>query len=541
MQANNFKLTKQRVGLLPIVQMIMIELHLQSILMSSLQNDRYVDAIEVMIKHVLSDRGALYRVGEWANEFDPSLVCGGNFNDDIFGRALERLYTTDRASLQTKLVLTVLKNFKINTNTIHNDSTSVKVFGAYVNQDQKALQLKRGHSKDHRPDLKQLIYSLSVSDDGALPIHYKTYDGNQTDDQTHKETWQTLRGLLGKSDFLYVGDSKLCTEENLSFIDRNQGRFITIVPRTRAETKTFSEAAYESEIRWKHLLRVRSKRNPNTFETFEVADGLFQLREGFVIHWYRSSEKMKRDSYERDQKIASAMEKLQSLKDQKRRGPKTELTLARQVENILTHYGAKDWIVAKIETELRENFTKATRGKPSKDSVYKRIIKKLPKLSLRINAEGVSRSKAIDGIFPLTTNTQLGSVDVLKHYKYQPKLEKRFSFLKSNLSISPIFLKKNTRIEALMMVYFIALLIGSLIEHQLKHAMIENKIETLPLLPEGRPTKNPTWEQLSRLFEHHDRHALYDDKAWIKTFSEELNCLQQQVLDLIKVPQSAYR
>ena len=268
MQAKNFKLIKQRVTLLPIVQMIMARLQLHSILMSSLQHDRYVDAVDVMIKNVLSDRGALYRVGEWADAFDPSLVCGGKFNDDLFGRALERLYSVDRASLQTKLVLSVLKTFKINTNTIHNDSTSIKVFGAYGNQDPKAVQLKRGHSKDHRPDLKQLIYSLSVSDDGALPIHYKTYDGNKTDDQTHRETWQSLRGLLGKSDFLYVADSKLCTEENLRFIDRNQGRFISIVPRTRVETKEFSAAAYESEVRWKHLLRQRSSRNHAAFETF---------------------------------------------------------------------------------------------------------------------------------------------------------------------------------------------------------------------------------------------------------------------------------
>lgn len=540
MQAKNFKLTKRRVALLPIIQMILGDLQLRPVLTSSLMHNRYVDAVDVMIKNVLADRGALYRVGEWASEFDVSLVCGGKFNDDLFGRALDRLYSIDRASLQTKLVLAVLKNFKIKTDTIHNDSTSIKVFGAYSNQDPKAVQLKRGHSKDHRPDLKQMIYSLSVSDDGALPVHYKAYDGNKTDDQTHKETWQTLRGLLGKSDFLYVADSKLCTDENLRFIDRNQGRFITVVPRTRIETKEFAAATYESRVRWKHLLRQRSNRNHGAFETFEIAEGLYQLREGFVIHWYRSSEKMKRDSYEREQKIASAIEKLRLLDLKKQRGPKTELALARQVENILTYYGANAWIAVKIEMEMRENFKKSTRGKPSQDSVYRRVVKRLPKLSFRHNDEGIGRSKAMDGVFPLTTNTQLGPEEILRHYKYQPRLEKRFSFLKSNLAVTPVFLKKNTRIEALMMVYFIALLVGALIEHQIKRAMIENKIEVLPLLPEGRPTKRPTWEQLSRLFEHHDRHALYDGKKWIRTFSEELTSLQRLVLELLKVSPAAY-
>ena len=250
---------------------------------------------------------------------------------------------------------------------------------------------------------------------------------------------------------------------------------------------------------------------------------------------------MKRDCHEREQKITSAIEKLHILKLKKQRGPKTERALARQVENILTHYGATAWIAVKIDMELREDFKKSTRGKPSKDSVYRRLIKRLPKLSFRHNDEGIGRSKAMDGIFPLTTNTQLGPEEVLRHYKYQPKLEKRFSFLKSNLAVAPTFLKKNTRIEALMMVYFIALLVGALIEYQIKRAMIENTIEELPLLPEGRPTKRPTWEQLSRLFEHHDRHALYDGKKWIKTFSEELSSLQRLVLKLLKISPAAYR
>ena len=45
-----------------------------------------------------------------------------------------------------------------------------------------AIQLKRGHSKERRPDLKQLVYSLCVTSDGAVPVHFKAYDGNQTDD-----------------------------------------------------------------------------------------------------------------------------------------------------------------------------------------------------------------------------------------------------------------------------------------------------------------------------------------------------------------------
>jgi len=97
-----------------------------------------------------------------------------------------------------------MSKFKISTDQLHNSSTSVKFSGSYEQQNPKAVQLKRGHSKDHRPDLKQLVYSLSVTRDGAIAIHFKTYDGNQTDDTTPCETWQSLGGPLERSDFLHL-------------------------------------------------------------------------------------------------------------------------------------------------------------------------------------------------------------------------------------------------------------------------------------------------------------------------------------------------
>ena len=66
------------------------------------------------------------------------------------------------------------------------------VTGAYDGQNAKAVQLKRGHSKERRPELKQLIYSLCVTCDGAVPVHFKAYDGDQTDDGIHLETWNRL-------------------------------------------------------------------------------------------------------------------------------------------------------------------------------------------------------------------------------------------------------------------------------------------------------------------------------------------------------------
>ena len=75
---------------------------------------------------------------------------------------------------------------------------------------------------------------LTVSADGAVPLAHRLADGNITDDQTHIDTWDGLCALAGRSDFLYVADSKLCTREQMGHIDRAGGRFVTVLPRTRA-------------------------------------------------------------------------------------------------------------------------------------------------------------------------------------------------------------------------------------------------------------------------------------------------------------------
>ena len=540
MQQKDLKLQRKRLSALPVIQETIDHIGLGDLLVQFVGNKRYASALLVTLKNILLERGALYRVQDWAKEFEPAFIDEHTLNDDVIGRALDKLYESDRASMQTKCVLATIKKCGLSTDVIHNDTTSVSVSGRYESQDKGAIQLKRGHSKDHRPDLKQLVYGLSVTEDGALPVHFKTYDGNQTDDTTHQETWLTLRGLLGRSDFIYVADSKLCTEENLKFIDRNQGRFITVVPKTRLETKDFSNEAYHSQVRWENLWRRRISRKKDKYDQFEVAQGFYQMREGYAMYWYRSSEKMKRDIAERESKIAAAQDKLIALMSTKRRGPKTAKALMTAADKILAKTKTSEWINVIIEQKDEVIYRKSSRGKPGKDASYRRIDRKIPKLVYTLNRDAIAKSKSMDGIFPLTTNAKLTALEALKHYKYQPKLEKRFTFLKSVTCVAPIFLKNNRRVEALMFVYFLALLVSAVIERKLKLAMVDKRVESLPTLPEGRLSKNPTWEQILRLFEHHYRHELYDGKAPIKTFSDPLSPTQSQVLNLLKIPAMAY-
>lgn len=201
MQVASLSLRTRRQGALPLVDQFLRRLGLQQLLTPHIAHAHYRDALELLVKSVLLCPNALYRIEAWAQDYDPAWRPAGLFVDDTLGRALDRLFEADRASLMTALVVRALKTFAIQTEQIHNDSTSVKFCGAYEHQKPKAVQLRRGCSKDHRPDLKQLVYCLSVSADGAVPVHFKTYAGNQADDPTHWETWQCLCQILERNDF----------------------------------------------------------------------------------------------------------------------------------------------------------------------------------------------------------------------------------------------------------------------------------------------------------------------------------------------------
>ena len=105
--------------------------------------------------------------------------------------------------------------------------------------------------------MKQLLFILTTDADGGVPVHFCTADGNTNDSITHIETWTTLRSVAGRADFLYVADSKLCSYDNLSFIDRAGGRFVTVLPRSRREDKHFRK-----------LLRHTLLRNDKTVQSF---------------------------------------------------------------------------------------------------------------------------------------------------------------------------------------------------------------------------------------------------------------------------------
>lgn len=149
-------------------------------------------AIGVLVRNLCLGRQPLYGLGAWACGHDPALLglAPGEvelLNDDRVGRALDELFTADRASMCTALSLAAVDAFGIALDEFHDDSTSIALYGAYEQATdaprggRTPARPARGHSKDHRPDLLQLVWLLTISADGAVPITYRMMDGNTED------------------------------------------------------------------------------------------------------------------------------------------------------------------------------------------------------------------------------------------------------------------------------------------------------------------------------------------------------------------------
>ena len=154
MQAQPLQLLRQGLGAIPILDHALGRIGLLGHLTEAMGQSRYAQAILLLLKNILIERNALYAIQEWAAQYDPVLVYGGRYSDDVLARALDHLFDTDRASLLTRVVLHSAKAYAVDLSQIHQDTTSVKLTGVYEKQKRRAVQLVRGFSKDHRPDPK---------------------------------------------------------------------------------------------------------------------------------------------------------------------------------------------------------------------------------------------------------------------------------------------------------------------------------------------------------------------------------------------------
>lgn len=561
-RSSRFDLVTERLGPLPIINNFLQRIGLEELLEKHVPTkDRrcvvpYAKGLGVLLRSIIVEREPIYRQQETVLTFAPTMYGLGQdemdkVGDDRIGRALDRLFDADRAALLTEAIVAVGKRFKVCFNQLHNDSTTIRFCGQYRLAKGRRIRGRRapcvtyGYSKDHRPDLKQLLFSMTTSADGGVPVQFRCSDGNTNDSQTHIETWEALRQVAGRVDFLYVADSKLCTRENMDHIDRQGGRFVTVIPRSRLEDGEFRKWIQTHEPEWE---KVWDRPNPRgkggLRDRWYVFRAPLPSREAWPVIWVWSSLLAIRQEQRRRERIATATQQLEELK-QRLAGPKTRLRKAaeveRRIEQILDRNHVARYMKVRRTARLEHSFRQTQRGRPGPKTSYRKITRRRWDVVWSLDEEAIEYDRKSDGMYPLLTNDRdLPASRVLEAHKGQPTIEKRFEQTKSVHEIAPVFLKNEDRIEGLFTLYFLGLLVQALIERELRQAMKREKIAELPLYPEQRLCKRPTTEQVLRLFSLVERHVLLRRGEVVQVFDAKLTDLQRQVIDLLGVPERAF-
>lgn len=383
-----------------------------------------------------------------------------------------------------------------------------------------------------------------MTSDGAVPVTFGVANGNVTDDQTHIANWEFQCKVVGSPDFIYVADSKLATHANMTYIAQHGGRFISVLPRTRAEDKEFRRKLVLGGVNWEEIDKEYDEYG-ELVDTVSAAKDPASTSEGFRLLWFHSTHKIELDRAERSKKIRRAFGKLSELKT-KLHSPRTryckESQVAEAVEKRLQECGATEWITVHIRPEEREVFIKETPGRPGPNTRYRKEVRQRFDIVYDIHHGKVEEAEKQDGIFPLVTNDRsLLPREVLSIYKRQSQVEKRFSQLKSQFNVAPVFLKSVHRVVALLTIYYFALLVQALVERELRLAMEKEGIASLPLYPENRKCKAPTTRRIIDLFENIQLHELSSSSSSsLQRFLTKLSELQSVVLRLLAVPESDY-
>jgi len=555
-------LVTYQVGVLPILNRVLARMKLEDLLREYLEEDPRcevspVKAVILLVLNFVCSREPIYGVGEWAARHAPDLLglAPGDIlhlNDDRVGRCLNALFNSDFRGLVLRVVSHVVTEFKVSLEELHNDSTTITLHGDYENAAKETLSMGKwvpaitwGKNKDHRPDLKQLLYTLTITADGAVPIYFSTGSGNLTDDQTHRETWDLLRTIVGNALFLYIADCKLATTENMNHIAKQGGRFISVLPDNRKECKEFRELVAKKAVTWEPIWEKKDDED-EVIDTYSIVRQPALSVEGYRMIWFHSTRKAEQDALARNQQVQRALKRMSSIR-QKLLSPNSRTRQRAKIqasaEKCLAQFNAQEWIRFTIKSYKLETFHQARPGRPTSTTPFVKKVTLRWDLEYELDEAKLAEEAVQDGIFPLITNTKdvdLSDLEVLQAYKRQPLIEKRFSQLKTDFCVAPVYLKSARRIAALLCIYFFALLLQALVERELRRAMAKNKIETLGLYPEGRSCAAPTTRRVVDLFENIQRHELQGEPTGSQHFLTNLSSIQKEVVELMSMSAAHY-
>jgi hypothetical protein len=358
------------------------------------------------------------------------------------------------------------------------------------------------------------------------------------------DTWNELVSIIGTPNFTYVAHSKLATRDNMDHIAGKGGRFLTILPRTRKESERGRQWIATGAATFEEIARRPAQSKFAPPEVYWATEAPTCSAEGYRIVWIRSSQKRALDALARTDRIERARARLAELSESlgsSRCRLKTKAAVARAADDVLAETGAQRWVRVEVNDHVEHEHRQVSRGRPGKDTVYRRIEHHRFSLAFFTDAAAVAFDAASDGCFPFVTNEKLTPAELLRIYKSQPHLERRHATYKGVIEAAPITLKSDTRIDALGFCLYVALLVHALVERELRRAMVANEIKSLALYYEDRACAAPTATRVFELLQPLVTTTVSHAGEVLSVLAPALDPLQEQILTLLEVSLDTYR
>ena len=443
----------------------------------------FVNRALYLMPHFFKDKPVERLLGEG--------VAAEHLNDDALGRALDVIYAYGPEALYGQLAAQAVKRLGLSCKVGHIDTSSFHVDGAY-NSDQEdvpegVIHITQGYSRDHRPDLNQVILQLICEHQAGIPLWMDALSGNSSDKASFRETLnahlEQLRGGVGLS--LIVADSALYTAKTLQ--DLGDFPWITRVPETIGGTRELILAVSDD---W---MNTRPERAYTELGTCYAG-----VKQRWLVVYTQAA-------HGRAEQTVNKQHLKQSQAEYKVFNTLTSRSFAcvADAEAALAHLQKTLKVVALHDPRIIEMNGFKHKGRPRKgqppDAVNYRI-----EAGVASVLETRHRKIQQKSCFIIASNqleaAQLSHETMLDHYTPgQQKVERGFRFLKDPwFMANTLFLKSPKRIMALMMIMTLCLLIYGALEYRIRQSLQQHQ-QTFPTQL-GTTTAKPTARWVFQFF-----------------------------------------
>ena len=451
-------------------------------------------AVQAMVLNALGfSSRALYLMPQYMdNKPVDLLIAPGlqaeDFNDDTLGRSLDQLYEAGVTQVFAQVAGRALAVYGIRHRFYHLDSSSFHLHGQYqAEAPEEAIEITYGYSKDHRPDLKQVVVNLITGHRSALPVWMEALSGNASDKKSFPKTLRAFcQQMKEAKDVVFVIDSAVYTADNLPNLQ--DIRWLTRVPETIAEAKQLiAETAPEEMVALTDGYAYR-----------EVSSAYGGVEQRWLVVYSPSAAEREAKTLER----RIEKEKQQAEKVW-RRLQKQVFNCAEDAQTALAE-AQKKWTYHQLTAATKPLTRYPGRGRP-RQGAQPEIIGYQLEGRIILREEAVAQARRTLGRFILATDVldpeELSPKEMLLQYKAQAvSVERGFRFLKDPLFFADsLFLKNPERIMALTMIMVLALLIYALAERKLRLRLAETG-QSVPNQV-GKATQAPTMRWIFQVFE----------------------------------------